>query len=139
MAERGTEVSVMTDLLLDTNIISFAIKNDTRRALYDVAVAGHRTCVSFMTVAELYAWALGRKWGQQRIDALKVELDRHVILPYDDALAWAWARVRTIKGVPVDPADAWIAATALRHGLSLVTHNRRHFQEIVGLQIISEE
>jgi predicted nucleic acid-binding protein len=34
--------------------------------------------------------------------------------------------------------DAWIAATALRHGLRLVTHNRRHFEGITGLRIISE-
>ena len=43
----------MPDLLLDTNVISFAIKNDTRRTLYNGHVAGQRTRVSFMTVAEL--------------------------------------------------------------------------------------
>jgi predicted nucleic acid-binding protein len=128
----------MADLLLDTNIISFALKSDSRRALYDAHVAGRRTCVSFMTVAELYSWAVGRRWGQPRRNDLLIELDRHVALPYDDALAWAWARVRTIKGRPVDPSDAWIAATALRYGLTLVTHNRRHFEGIPGLQIISE-
>jgi tRNA(fMet)-specific endonuclease VapC len=53
----------MADLLLDTNIISFALKGDSRRALYDAHVAGRRTCVSFMSVAELYSWALGRKMG----------------------------------------------------------------------------
>jgi tRNA(fMet)-specific endonuclease VapC len=126
------------DLLLGTNIISFAVKGDTRRALYDPHVAGHRTCVSFMTVAELYAWALGRAWGRRRVDALRTELARHVVLPYDDGLAWAWARVRSIKGRPVDPADAWIAATAVRHGMPLITHNRRHFEGVAGLRVISE-
>jgi tRNA(fMet)-specific endonuclease VapC len=46
--------------------------------------------------------------------------------------------VRTIKGRPVDPSDAWIAATAIRYNLPLVTHNRRHFDGITGLQVISE-
>jgi tRNA(fMet)-specific endonuclease VapC len=106
--------------------------------LYDDHVAGNRTFLSFVTVAELYAWALGKKWGTRRIDALRTELARHVILPYDDSLAREWARVRTIKGLPVDPMDAWIAAAALRYNLPLVTHIRRHFEAIPTLRLISE-
>jgi predicted nucleic acid-binding protein len=34
--------------------------------------------------------------------------------------------------------DAWIAATALEVGAPLVTHNRRHFEEVAGLVVISE-
>jgi predicted nucleic acid-binding protein len=34
--------------------------------------------------------------------------------------------------------DLWIAATALRHGLPLVTHNRRDFVDIPDLIVISE-
>jgi tRNA(fMet)-specific endonuclease VapC len=128
----------MATLLLDTNILSYAFKDDTRAALYEQHVAGSRTCLCFMSVAELYRWALVRRWGQRRIDSLAVELKRHVILPFDDELAWEWARVRSIKGVPVDPSDAWIAAAAIRYRLPLVTHNRRHFQGIPGITMISE-
>ena len=35
-------------------------------------------------------------------------------------------------------ADCWIAATALEHGLELVTHNPRDFAGIPGLIIITE-
>jgi tRNA(fMet)-specific endonuclease VapC len=59
-------------------------------------------------------------------------------VPFDDELAWQWAVVSSIKGKPIEPGDAWVAATALRHGLPLVTHNRRHFQHIPALQVISE-
>jgi tRNA(fMet)-specific endonuclease VapC len=38
----------------------------------------------------------------------------------------------------MSPADAWAAAVALRHGLPLVTHNRKHFEPVPGLTIISE-
>jgi tRNA(fMet)-specific endonuclease VapC len=34
--------------------------------------------------------------------------------------------------------DSWIAATALRHGMPLVTHNRRHFENVPGLTVICE-
>ena len=33
---------------------------------------------------------------------------------------------------------SWIAATALRHGIPIVTHNRQHFEGISGLTVISE-
>jgi tRNA(fMet)-specific endonuclease VapC len=128
----------MADILLDTNIISFALKDDTRRLAYEPHVAGHRTFVCFVTVAELYRWAVGKRWGQRRIDALNEEIRRHVVLPFDNDLAWAWARVRSIKGRPVDSSDAWIAAAAIRYHLPLVTHNRRHFEGIAGLQVTSE-
>jgi predicted nucleic acid-binding protein len=128
----------MADILLDTNILSFGLKDDTRRSLYEPHVAGNRAFLCFVTVAELYRWAITKRWGQRRVDAPNEEIRRHVVLPFDDALAWAWARVRTIKGRPVDPSDAWIAATAIRYNLPLVTHNRRHFDGITGLQVISE-
>jgi predicted nucleic acid-binding protein len=38
----------------------------------------------------------------------------------------------------VQPADAWIAATALLHDLPLITHNRWDFEDIRGLNVISE-
>ena len=63
-----------------------------------------------------------------------------MVLPVDDLLARRWARLvveRKSAGRPMDLADAWIATTALRHGLPLVTHNRRHFTGIDGLEVIS--
>jgi predicted nucleic acid-binding protein len=34
--------------------------------------------------------------------------------------------------------DLWIAATAIRRSIPLVTNNRKHFSVIPGLTIISE-
>ena len=42
------------------------------------------------------------------------------------------------RGLAVAPNDMWIAACARRHSLVLVTNNRRHFQNIPSLNIISE-
>ena len=33
--------------------------------------------------------------------------------------------------------DIWIGATALRHDLTLLTNNRRHFERMQGLSIVS--
>ena len=34
--------------------------------------------------------------------------------------------------------DLWIAATAIRHSIPLLSNNRRHFADIPGLVLISE-
>jgi len=42
------------------------------------------------------------------------------------------------KGRPVGCADAWIAATALLHGVPLITHNAHHYSAVEGLEVITE-
>ena len=39
---------------------------------------------------------------------------------------------------PISPQDAWIAATALRYQIPLVTHNAADFDAVEGLTIITE-
>ena len=46
--------------------------------------------------------------------------------------------VDTDAGRPIQTADAWIAATALAHGLPLVTHNGADYAGVAGLKLISE-
>jgi predicted nucleic acid-binding protein len=41
-------------------------------------------------------------------------------------------------GQPIAPQDVWIAATALRYNLPLITHNPSDYQEIAGLTLITE-
>jgi len=48
----------MNAVLLDTDVVSFALKGDTRAEPYRAHVAGKVLVVSFMTVAELYKWTL---------------------------------------------------------------------------------
>ncbi len=61
------------------------------------------------------------------------------MLPSDDETCWYWAKVRSMKGYPIADTDAWIAATALRYNIPLVTHNVKHFipAQNLGLKIIS--
>jgi len=52
-----------------------------------------------------------------------------------------WARITAAchrRGRPRQDNDLWIAATALRYQLPLLTHNRRDFADIPGLTVISE-
>lgn len=55
------------------------------------------------------------------------------ILPIDHAIARRWGRLSAQIGH--DGADLLIAATALEHGLSVVTRNLRHFKP-TGVEVI---
>jgi tRNA(fMet)-specific endonuclease VapC len=129
----------MGAVLLDTDVFSFVFKRDTRAALYAPHLSGAQPCLSFQTVAELYHWALVRRWGEARRQSLDASLGRCLVLPYDDAMSRHWAEVtahRRRVGRPIECGDAWIAAGAVRHGLPLLTHNAGDYADIPGLQLI---
>lgn len=128
----------MASLVVDTDVVSFDFKGDSRAALYDAHLTGH--LLVFMTVAELDLWALMRRWGQERRQQMERYLRRFVIYPYNRVLCQRWATVThdaNRKGRPLRTADAWVAATALVAGSPLVTHNATDFQGISGLRILT--
>ena len=129
----------MATLLLDTNIVSFILKRHPLAARYLVHLGGHALAVSFMTEAEMYEGAVRAGWGIRRMTQLEALLRTCFTVPADSDLCrlWAWVRVQR-RGRPIGAADAWIAASALRYGCDLVTHNPRDFQGIAGLTIITE-
>jgi tRNA(fMet)-specific endonuclease VapC len=60
-------------------------------------------------------------------------------LPFDAACAQRAASVRCAletQGMSIGPHDILIAATALCHQASLVTHNVREFSRVAGLQVL---
>lgn len=65
-------------------------------------------------------------------------LNNFVSLPFDDAAARIYSRIRadlTAKGTPIGPYDMQIAAISLANNLILVTHNTGEFSRVNGLQI----
>lgn len=59
-------------------------------------------------------------------------------LPFDDAAAEEYGRVRAhlaAAGQVIGPNDLMIAATALAHGLTVVTHNTAEFGRVPGLAV----
>ena len=70
-------------LVVDTDVVSYIFRGDTRAELFRSVLAGRVLIVSFMTVAELERWALGRDWGPARMATLERFLDRFTQLPFD--------------------------------------------------------
>ena len=127
----------MNRILVDTSVVSYLFKGHSLAPLYREHMKGRLLAISFMTLAELYRWPFERGWGEARIHALLAHLGAYVVLPPDERMTWAWARIMCKKGLPIAVGDGWIAATAIRHGLPLLTHNVRNFQHVDGLRVIT--
>src|ERR1700751_5740748 len=120
----------MRTLLLDTNIVSYLFKQAPQTKLYEHHLRDSRLAISFITVGELYRWAIVRDWGTKRRLDLEERLRNYVVIPFDVELCKRWAEVTSMHGPAISESDAWIAATALRHNIPLVSHNKKHFENI---------
>lgn len=131
----------MNYVIVDTDVVSYLFKRDSRAERYRRYLEGKTIALSFMTVGELFFWAYSKNWGQRSITRLEEHLRNFVVLPFDYEVCRLWARVqaeRSARGRPMATADAWVAACALRHGCPLITNNCADFQEIAGRRVISE-
>ena len=99
-----------------------------------------RSAVSAITVGELRAGVLSA--GDTATRALRMNtLTRAEVLdplPVDHAVSAAWAALRQTlrearRRMPVN--DSWIAATAIAHGLAVVTQDD-DYDDVPGLDVI---
>lgn len=125
--------------LLDTNVVSEWVKPkpDPIVVSWLAEVDEDRVFISVVTLAELRngvaSLATGR-W-RDRLDAwLSHDLPTRFegrVLPVDAAIADGWGRITAATkaaGRPIHAMDAFIAATAHVHQLTLVTRNVSDFQ-----------
>ncbi len=122
--------------LIDTNVLS-----ELRRRDPDVHVVRWMSerpsatlYLSVLTLGELRKGIEGLPEGERKrrlLDWLEVDLPAFFagrILPVDAHVADRWGRLVAQAGRPLPAIDSLLAATALTHGLTLVTRNLRDFQ-----------
>src|SRR3954453_12492037 len=104
-----------------------AVRRPGRAVAYRSLVAGRLT---FATVTEMRYGAIKAGWGELRRRSLERDLARLVVAQPDDqlmrvcaALRWSCERLGHPLGQKVHEADRWIAATALRLGVELVSQD----------------
>ena len=133
-------------VLLDTNVIS-----ETRRPVPDTRVMARLAAipsadkfVSVISIGELFHGIAQLDPGKRRRE-LEVWLERaeqyfsRQMLPVDRDVAHLWGDLtaRTAKvGRPLGMADGLIAATAIHHGLRVMTRNVADF-EPTGVVIVN--
>jgi predicted nucleic acid-binding protein len=118
--------------LLDTNVLSEIRKGDAAHApvrQWLSGVAAEDLYISVLTLGEIRRGVervrLRRDHDQaHRLDAWLVRLETAYVgrvLPIDVSVADLWGRLQVPDPLPV--VDALLAATAIVHGLTLVTRN----------------
>lgn len=103
-----------------------------------LAASSGSVVTSSIVVGELYFGALRSRNPVRVWNEVTQFCSQFVSLPVDDTVAEYFARIKahlTAIGQPIGPYDMLIAATALAHGLILVTHNTADFSRIPGLAI----
>ena len=86
--------------------------------------------------AEMLAGALRSTAPERSVQRQRDFFAAFVSLPFDDAAAESYSQLRAhllAMGTPIGPNDMMIAAIAVAHGLTLVTHNTDEFQRVPGL------
>ncbi|MCU0320199.1 MAG: PIN domain-containing protein [Flavobacteriales bacterium] len=102
------------------------------------SAAGLAACrISEITVAELLYGAANSGDPARNLDVSKMFLRDMEVITISACLpvfANEKARLRKL-GQPLPDFDLLIGATAVHHGLTLVTNNTKHFQRIQGIQL----
>jgi predicted nucleic acid-binding protein len=94
---------------------------------------------SAVCVGELFKGAFRSKARDRHLSDIENRvLPAVTVLPYDVATARIFGQLRAHleeRGILLPDADIQIAATAVHHGLRMVTGNVRHFRRSPGLQL----
>ena len=129
----------MAEAILDTDAAS-RLQSAQVFADLESRLAQYNLTVTFVTAAELLRGALKAKWGDTRMRALHKWLERFPIIHSDDEIVQTWAEIVAASdrgGHNIGQNDAWNAACARASELPLVTFNRKHFDWIEGLEVLS--
>jgi len=120
---------VANRILLDTNILIGVLNGtlDPRRIARRGIVV-----LSAVTVMEIYALAGMSDIEQHRIDSALAMVE---VMPVDVVVAKRAGMLARTR--PRRKSDLLIAATAIVHGLPMITKNIRDFREIPGLALLS--
>src|SRR5438552_16190466 len=120
--------------LLDTDTCSAYLKNV--RAVSNRFLQHGGLHISVVTVAQLEIWLRRRTVAKRRKQAYQAMRKIVDVLDLDRAIAELagdiGARLHD-QGRPMETMDLLIAATALVHNLTLVTHNTSDFINVPGL------
>lgn len=129
-------MSTSRRFMLDTDTVSFVLRNEGSAASNLSAHKPSEICVSTITLGELRFGADKRRSKRlhRMIEAFAATIDA---LPFDSAAAATFGRIRAnleSKGTPIGTLDTLIAAHALALDLTLVTNNTKHFSQVRGLR-----
>jgi len=122
--------------LIDTNVLSELRRRDPNRGVIDwfhhrPATTLYLSVLSLGEIRKGIDALVNDERQLKLLDWFEVELPQFFsgrILTVDAAVADRWGRLNAQMGRPIPAIDSLLAATALAHGLKLVTRNVRDFE-----------
>lgn len=132
--------------LLDTDVLLQRVKAlpDNRVVGWLSRIAQEETFLSVITLQEVREGIERMPEGRKR-SRLQSWLEEEVLASYADRILAIDAKVadvcgqilgsREVKAFHHEVGDAYIAATALVHGLKVATLNRKHFERL-GVELV---
>lgn len=124
--------------VIDTDICSAHLKGHAKVTNRFLQYTGNLH-ISAVTLGELWTWALRTKSSPKRAQGLLLLLNDVIVLEFNEDVARTFGEVRADlldRGLPTPDMDLLIAATALYHGFTLVTHNTADFANVPNLNIV---
>lgn len=125
----------MKRYLLDTNILSDAIKNPQGKVAEKIAAHQQSICTSIIVAAEL-RYGAAKKASPTLTERVEKLLQSIIVIPLGEDADRHYGQLRTQlerEGRIVGANDLFIAAHAIALGYVLVTDNLREFSRIFGL------
>ncbi len=126
--------------LLDTTVLSPYFAGNPQARLFLRQLAPDGFAVSILSYLEAYQGVIENADPEKAVRRFNAFFRTAQILPISPAVARRCAEIRSaLKRQGKNPRkrafDLVIAATALEHGLEVVTHNTQDFADIPGLTL----
>lgn len=124
-------------ILLDTNIV-VAYLNGHPGIARRIVDRLPEIAIPSLVAAELYYGARVSSRSEENLAKLDRFFQPVSIISFDLSAARQFGILKADlrkRGKPTGETDAWIAAIALAHAATLVTHNIRDFEHISGLRL----
>ncbi len=126
--------------LVDTDWIILHFRGNTQVARRIEELTPDGIGLSIVSMGELYEGVYRASDPASHESDLKLILSEIDVVYIDDEVCRVFGQQRgrlRATNPDIGDTDFWIGATAIRHNLTLLTNNRRHFEQMQSLSIIS--
>jgi predicted nucleic acid-binding protein len=128
--------------LLDSDVVADWLRGRADAVQLVATLSSRALVISLITYGEIYEGIYGSRDPRTSEQGFVQFLRGVEVLPLNRRIMQRFARVRgelRRSGMIIGDPDLLIAATALHHGLTVVTRNVRHFERIPELTLYQSD
>ncbi len=128
----------MIKYMLDTDTVSYTIRNKPVEIRQAFAAHHGQMCISSVTLMELVFGAERHPDTRTLMSVIESMVARLEVWHFDEVAAIHTGEIRAelaIQGNPIGPYDAMIAGHARASGLIVITNNTKEYSRVSGLRV----